>query len=104
MSLRLLMALLLILAQTVVYAAGKNVVLITTLQGRLERIAGDSNESGPSQPKMMQTSFNLTHGDQLRVEQILSGLQRERGSEPQVKLLVSLHQHAMRNALEARGI
>lgn len=66
---RLLMALLLIVAPATVYAVGKDVALVTVLQGRVGRVAADPNEPGRSdQPQPVQAYVKLMQGDQLTLD------------------------------------
>ncbi|MFA7269112.1 MAG: hypothetical protein WC073_07200 [Sterolibacterium sp.] len=63
------MALLLVVVHAAVYAAGKDVALITALQGRVWKISAESNEPSQSaQPQVMQAYVKLTQGDQLALD------------------------------------
>lgn len=76
---------------------------IANIENTYRRLRNETTDRSDLNPELYLLSGMFEVRELGRVEQVLSDLQRERGGEQQVKLLVSLYRRAIRNAREARG-
>ncbi|MDD5176414.1 MAG: hypothetical protein PHQ05_08350 [Sterolibacterium sp.] len=76
---------------------------IAGIENTYRRLRNETTDRSDLNPELYLLSGMFEVREFGRVEQVLSELQRERGSDSQVKLLASLYQRAMRNSRQAKG-